>query len=294
MVSDYIGFVAATAGIYATVAVSSDLLIGVAGVVSLAQASVFAMGAYAAAVLLSGAAPFPVAALAAMLAGILLAGCYGVLGARLRADDAVIGSVALQMIVFSLFNNSLAITGGPFGIPGVPQVQLFGYRVANGWPMAMLCWSVTALAWWVCHRVATAPLGRVLRAMREDELFATSLGKHPMYAKTMAGAVCGAFSGLAGALFASFAGFVDPTSFTLAESIFILSMVIVGGAGRLWGAIVGAALVIVAPELLRFADLPATGIGNIRRMLYGALLVGILIVRPQGLFGSYRFGEERR
>jgi branched-chain amino acid transport system permease protein len=110
----------------------------------------------------------------------------------------------------------------------------------------------------------------------------------------MAGAVCGAFSGLAGALFASFAGFVDPTSFTLAESIFILSMVIVGGAGRLWGAIVGAALVIVAPELLRFADLPATGIGNIRRMLYGALLVGILIVRPQGLFGSYRFGEERR
>jgi branched-chain amino acid transport system permease protein len=166
---------------------------------------------------------------------------------------------------------------------------LFGVTLSAHWQMLLLVWMLAALSFWVLCRLVHAPFGRVLRAIREDEVFTQSFGKSVTGFKVKAFVISAALAAVAGSLHAVYITFIDPTSFTVQESIFMLAIVIVGGAGNLWGSVIGAVVLVALPELLRFVGLPSAIAANMRQILYGSLLVVMMLWRPQGLLGEYRF-----
>jgi len=129
----------------------------------------------------------------------------------------------------------------------------------------------------------------VLKSIREDEIASEALGKNTTKYKLMIFAVGAFFAGIAGSLYAHYITFIDPSSFSVMESITVLLMVIFGGMGSLSGSIVGATVLVIFPELLRFLGLPSSIAAEVRQMIYGLLLVILMIKRPQGLLGKYGF-----
>ena len=142
----------------------------------------------------------------------------------------------------------------------------------------------------VTKKLYSSPFGLVLKAIREDELSAISLGKNVKKFKILAFAISSGMAAIAGALYATYVTYIDPTSFTLEESIFILSIVLVGGSGNLRGPVIGTLLMILLPEGLRFLGIPDSLAPNIRQIIYALVLIILMRFRPQGLAGEYRFG----
>ncbi|MEK7676048.1 MAG: branched-chain amino acid ABC transporter permease [Verrucomicrobiota bacterium] len=140
-------------------------------------------------------------------------------------------------------------------------------------------------------RITSSPFGRVLHAIREDDVFAKAHGKNTLYFKVTAFAGSAALAAMAGSLYAHYITYIDPTSFTVMESILIISMVIIGGAGSLWGPLVGAIVLMTLPEALRFIGLPSAVAANLRQIIYGSLLVITMMFRPRGLVGKYGFSK---
>ena len=208
---------------------------------------------------------------------------------RLHEDYFVVATFGFQMILFSVFNNWMEVTRGPLGIPGIPQPVILGWEVDSQLEFVVLATGLAIIAYWVVWRITTSPFGRVLHAIREDELFAKSLGKNSLRFKVTVCAVSAALAASAGGLYAHYITYIDPTSFTVMESILILSMVIIGGAGSLWGPLIGAVVLVTLPEALRFVGLPSSVAANLRQILYGALLVVMMMFRPRGLVGTYAF-----
>ena len=139
------------------------------------------------------------------------------------------------------------------------------------------------LCFWLIMR---APFGRLLRAIREDELAVAAAGKNVLRAKVSAAALAGAFAGTAGGLYATFLSFIDPSSFDLDASILLLTMVVVGGARTLAGSIIGPFLLLALPQVLTLVDIPTTIAAAARQLIYGVLLIAFMLFRPQGLAGE--------
>ncbi|MBN2138352.1 MAG: branched-chain amino acid ABC transporter permease, partial [Sedimentisphaerales bacterium] len=176
--------------------------------------------------------------------------------------------------------------------PGIPQPTILGLQISSHFGFLILVSLFCGLTLWVVHRIVHSPFGRVLRAIREDEVFAQAAGKNVAAYKILVFIIGAGMAGVAGAMYALYISFIDPTSFTVMESIFIISIVIIGGAGSMWGPVVGAVVLIVLPELLRFIGLPSSVAANIRQILYGGLLVAFMMWRPRGLLGKYAFQSE--
>ena len=177
------------------------------------------------------------------------------------------------------------------GLPGIPQPVIFGWHVSSHWSFLLLTGLLCVGTFWVCGRIILSPFGRTLKAVREDEVFTQAAGKNVTAYKILVFVIGAAMAGVAGVLYAHYISFIDPTSFTVMESIFIISIVIIGGAGSLWGPVVGAVVLVTLPEVLRFIGLPSSVAANIRQILYGGLLVAMMLWRPKGLMGEYAFGK---
>ena len=134
--------------------------------------------------------------------------------------------------------------------------------------------------------VLRSPFGRLLKAIREDELAVAAAGKNVLRAKVSAAALAGGFAGTAGGLYATFMSFIDPVSFDLDASILLLTMVVVGGARTLAGSILGPFLLLALPQILALIDIPTTIAASMRQLLYGLLLIAFMLFRPQGLAGE--------
>jgi branched-chain amino acid transport system permease protein len=231
--------------------------------------------------------------LAGLLAGAVVAAvvslAVSIPSVRLRDDYFVIASFAFQMIAFSVFNNWIELTRGPMGIFGVPPPDVFGWAVSSLAEFALLVAVFAGFAFVIVARIAWSPFGRVLRAIREDEIFTQVLGKNTGQFKVIAFAVSAALAAVAGGLYAHYITFIDPTSFTVMESILVIAMVIIGGAGSLWGALLGAVVLVTLPEILRLIGLPPLEAAIVRQIIYGMLLVVMMMVRPKGLVGRYGF-----
>jgi branched-chain amino acid transport system permease protein len=289
---EYIYHIIVLVGIYTVLAVSLDLLAGHAGLVSMSQAAFYGLGAYSAA--LSAVrlkAPFVVSVLSGMLVATVVSLVISLPSLRLHHDYLVIATFAFQMIVFSIFNNWMDLTNGPLGISGIPQPLVFGWTVKSHLDFLILVAIFAAVAYLVVHQIVKSPFGRVLHAIREDEIFANASGKNTVHFKVLAFAVSTALAALAGSFYAHYITYIDPSSFTVTESILILSMVIIGGAGSLWGPLVGAVVLVTLPEALRFIGLPGSVAANLRQIFYGSLLVIMMMFRPRGLVGRYGFGR---
>jgi branched-chain amino acid transport system permease protein len=289
---DYVLHIILLVGIYTVLALSLELLAGQAGILSVAQGAFFGIGAYTsalAAVRLE--VPFSLGTLAGVLVACMVSFIVSLPAARLSGDYFVIATFGFQMIFSSIFNNWMDLTGGPLGIRGIPPPLLFGWPVRSQLGFVVLTCLLAAVAYAVVGRLVMSPWGRVLRAIREDEIFAQSLGKNTLGFKVATFAVSSALAASAGSVYAHYITYIDPTSFTVTESILVISMVIIGGTGGLGGPVIGAGVLVCLPEALRFAGLPSSVAANLRQILYGTLLVIMMILRPHGLVGRYGFGR---
>jgi len=280
------------AAIYTTLAVSLDLLAGRAGLMSIAHAAFYGLGAYTSALLaVQFGASFITGVLAGMVVAILISLIVSLPSLRLRDDYFVIATFGFQMILFSVFNNWIELTRGPMGISGIPQPDIFGWHVTSHLDFLILAAAFACFAYFVVYRLTSSPFGRVLHAIREDEVFAKAHGKNTLRFKVTAFAVSAALAASAGSLYAHYITYIDPTSFTVMESILIISMVIIGGAGSTWGPLIGAVVLVTLPEALRFVGLPSAVAANLRQIIYGSLLVIMMMFRQRGLVGKYGFNK---
>ncbi len=274
--------------IYIILSTSLNLIAGYTGLLSIAHAAFYGIGAYVTALL---SIHFGTSFLLNMVLGMAVAGLLGVVVAfpslRIHDDYFVIATFGFQMILYSLFNNWVSLTRGPLGIPGIPQPRILGLTIDSHGEFFLLTALFALGSYLLLSRLVNSPFGRVLKAIREDEVFAQALGKNVTLYKTLVFVVGGALAAIAGNLYGHYITFVDPASFTVLESILIISMVIIGGAGSLLGSVVGAAFLILIPELLRFIGLPSAIAANVRQILYGSLLVLFMMFRPQGFLGEF-------
>lgn len=276
--------------LYAILGLSLNLVVGYSGMLSLCHAAFYGIGAYTSTLLLMNAGwSFP----ASLGASVVLAGVIAYLISipliRFQGDFFVLATLGFQMIVFSILYNWIAVTKGPYGIPGVPRPDLWGLKIVSTPSFLVFSCLLTLLVAGVALRLAKSPYGRTLQAVRDDELAALSLGKDVMRFKRSSFLIAGSLAAVAGVLFASYASYIDPSSFTLDESVFILCIVVIGGAGTFQGPIIGALILVLLPEILRFLHMPDAIAANARQAIYGLLLVLIMRFRPQGIAGKYAF-----
>ena len=291
---EYLLHIAILIGVYLILAESLNLIAGYTGMLSIAHAAFYGVGAYVAALMASKLnSPFAVNVICAMIICGLLGGLLGIPSLRIKGHYFVIATFAFQVIAFSVLNNWVSFTGGPMGLPGIPQPVICGWKISSNIEFLLLVGFFAVLTVWICHRIVKSPFGRVLMAIREDEVFALAAGKNVAVYKVVVFIVGSGMAAIAGALYAHYISFIDPTSFTVMESIFIISIVIIGGAGSLWGPVIGAVVLVMLPEALRFIGLPSSLAANIRQVLYGGLLVAFMMWRPQGLVGKFGFRLEK-
>jgi branched-chain amino acid transport system permease protein len=275
------------------VGISLNLVAGYTGLISLAQAGFYGIGAYTAALLsLNYGVNFLIAIPLAILIAAMFGFIIGFPSLRIRDDLFVITTFGFQVIIFQVMNNWMDLTQGPLGLPGIPQPEIFGYKISSHIDFLILSVVFVLIVYFIARRLVNSPFGSILKAIREDDLFAQSLGKDVNYNKVLIFSVSAGLSAIGGALYAYYISFIDPTSFTVTESIFILSIVIVGGAGRLSGSIVGAILLVSIPEILRFIGMPSSIAANMRQILYGGLLVAFMMFRPKGILGQFGFRRD--
>jgi branched-chain amino acid transport system permease protein len=285
---EYIAHILVMASIFATIAVSLNLTAGHTGLLSVCQAAFFAVGAYSTAILTTAHGwPWETSVCAGVCLAIAVSVLAGLISLRLGPQTFVLATFALQMIVFHILQNWSDVTGGALGISGVPLASAVGLRARPGLPALSLAVGVAVFATVCVSHIARTPYGRVLRSIREDEAFTQSAGKNTFGFKLNVFVLSAIFASVSGSIYASYMGFVDPSSFTIHDSIFMLALVIIGGTGSTRGAVLGAVVLVGFPEALRFLGMPLSIAANVRQLLYGLLLVGCMLWRPQGLWGKY-------
>jgi branched-chain amino acid transport system permease protein len=285
----YIANLIASVGIFAILTMALDLLIGYAGLLSFGHAAFFGIGAYTAA-LLAGVGVNPwIAVAAGGLLGALLSIAVAVPALRLRGDYFVLATFGVSMMVSSVFENWVDVTNGPYGIYGI-RGKFWG-DLPPGFDLPIFALTVVgfvaALAF-VKYRLVGRGFGNSLRAIRGDEVVSESLGKDISRFQVFVFAIAGAMAGIAGALLAYQLRFIEPSQFTFHLTIFVWATLFVGGCGTILGNILGPAILVLVPELLRFAGLSGGHGPHVQQALYGVLLVCIAMFRPQGLVGVFR------
>jgi len=322
--------VLAFACLYVMLALGLNIVVGFAGLLDLGYIAFYAVGAYMYALLASPHLTQQFAWIAQMFPdglhlsiwllvpfGAAIAAFFGLLlGApvlKLRGDYLAIVTLGFGEIIrifIKNLNSPLNITNGPQGltlidpitIAGVTftkTINFFGYEVSSLVLYYYLFLALTIITVVICMRLQDSRLGRAWLAIREDEIAAKAMGINIRNVKLLAFALGATFGGVAGAMFAAFQGFVSPESFVLNESIIVLAMVVLGGIGHIPGVIVGAILLAVLPELLRYTVEPAQMFlfGTVilpaeilRMMLYGLAMVLIMLYRPKGLWPAPEHG----
>jgi branched-chain amino acid transport system permease protein len=316
--------------LYVLLALGLNIVVGFAGLLDLGYVAFYAVGAYMFGLLASSqltdtfpgiAAAFPhglhtpwwvIIPLGAVLAG----GAGVLLGAptlKLRGDYLAIVTLGFGEIVRVFMNNLDApvnITNGPKGITGIDDISMFGIhfgqtqtlfgldfpKVTNYYYLFLALVLIGIL---VCYRLERSRIGRAWMAIREDEIAAKAMGINTRDLKLLAFGMGATFGGVAGAMFASFQGFISPESFSLQESVMIVAMVVLGGIGHLPGVIVGALLLSALPEVLRYVATPLQQMTGgrldasiLRQLLIALAMIGIMLSRPRGLWPSPEHGKD--
>jgi branched-chain amino acid transport system permease protein len=282
--SNYVQQVAVTLLIFALLSVGLTVLSGAGGIMFLGFAGFFGIGAYVAALTAKRwGLPAEGSLLAAAMATAGLAALIGGLLARLTGHVVGLATLAVGVLIWLVLLNWNAVTGGPngiFGVPRPPLALLPGVRMGS---LAAQYWQTLALlvlAVLAAGRLLASPIGRSWRAIREDRVAAHAAGLPVTRYLVSAFALSGACAGLAGGAFAFLQRFISPDSFRLDTSFLLIAMVVIGGLGNLVGALIGAALLMILPELLR-------GFADYRMILFGLMLYFTLRFRPHGIAGVW-------
>ncbi|MFA7302562.1 MAG: branched-chain amino acid ABC transporter permease [Candidatus Paceibacterota bacterium] len=286
---EYLIHLAILGSIYVILGLSLNLVVGYTGLLSITQAAFYGIGAYTTAILLT---VYDVNFFIALIIGcVITAGISLVIGhvlSKFKGDFYALGSFGFNIIVFSIFLNAQEITRGPLGIPGIGRPELFGFSFSDNLSFLLLVVVAAGITFLISQFITESSFGRVLKAIREDEQAIQVFGYKTHHYKLAIFVVSAAMASVAGAFFASYITFIDPSTFTINESIFILSIIILGGLASLRGSVLGALFLILLPEALRFVGFPSDIAAQMRQLVYGALLVILMLYRPQGLVGEYK------
>jgi branched-chain amino acid transport system permease protein len=266
--------------IFVILSASLNLVSGTAGLLSLGHAAFYGVGAYTTALL---ATNFQTGFLVNVLASYLVAGVLGFIVAlptiRLVRIFFAVATLSVGEIITLVIVNWYDLTRGPMGIREIPAFGFAGIDLSGALPTYYII-GVTMLAClWVIHRLTHSYYGNALRALREDDQAAGAMGLNVGLMKLVVFGISTGFAGVAGALLAHATNFISPDMFRLTESILILTMVVVGGLGSLPGAIVGAVILIVLPELGR-------DFGQLRMVVVGTVLFLSILLMPRGIVGE--------
>lgn len=268
MISAYYLQIIILVGINIIMATSLNLITGYTGQLSIGHAAFMSIGAYASAlVTLKLGFPFWASLLCGALAACFFGILIGIPTLKLKGDYLAIATLGFGEIVRIVFLN-LEITGGAVGLRGIPK-------------NTTLLWVIIAVIFTllILNRILNSRVGRSFIAIREDETAAESMGINTTYYKVLSFGIGAFFAGLGGGLFSHYFRYIHPNSFGFMRSIEHLCMVVLGGLGNMWGAIIGAAALTAIPEFLRAS-------ADYRQLFYGAILIIMMRVRPQGLIGE--------
>ncbi len=286
---EYLVHILILVAIYGILALSLNLVVGYTGLLSVTHAAFFGIGAYAVAILTKQHDwSFWPALLVGMVLAALAAVLVGFVLSRFSGDYYALGSFGFNVIVYSILLNWQDLTRGPLGIPGIPRPEVFGYKVSENEAFLLLSLLLLSAVYLICRFVVSGAFGRAIKAIRDNTVAAEVFGFHASHFKLTVFSLAAALSAIAGGLFATYITFIDPSSFTLSESIVILAMIILGGLASLRGALLGAFLLIVLPEILRFVGFPSDAAAQLRQASYGLLLILFMLFRPQGVWGEFK------
>ena len=273
--------------IYILLSQSLSLAAGYSGLISLAHAGFYGIGAYTTALLsINYGLPFLITLPAAMLLCGIIAVVVSVISLRTVDDYFIIITLGIQVVAFSIMNNWQSLTRGPLGIPGIPSIEILGLQFDDKISFLMLSLFFVVIVWFLLNNISRSPFGRVLIALSEDEIFTQSLGKNVYKSKIISFTISAMFAAIPGVLYAHYISYIDPTSFTINESIFILSIVIIGGMRNMWKIAGAAAFLILLPEALRFIGMPDNIAANMRQIIYGAILIFVIFKGSKVAFQS--------
>lgn len=286
---EYLIHIAILIAIYGILGLSLNLIVGYAGLLSITQAAFYGIGAYVTAILLTTTGfNFFVS----ILLGIVITGVtsllIGFVLSKFKDDYYALGSFGFNVIIYSIFLNWQSLTRGPLGIPGISRPEIFGFTFSNNLSFLALAVVFGLIIYGISVYITNSSFGRVLKAIREDEQAIKTFGYHTLWYKLTIFVIGAMMASVAGGLFASYITFIDPSTFTLNESIFILAIIILGGLANNKGAVLGAVILILLPEILRFVGFPTDVAAQMRQVTYGLILIFLMLYRPQGMMGEYK------
>ncbi|SIR11863.1 branched-chain amino acid ABC transporter permease [Bosea sp. TND4EK4] len=289
---NYLIYVLTSWLIFSIAAMGLNLTLGYAGQISLAQASFMAIGAYTTALMtLAGwhwLVALPIGLVLCFVVGLVL----GYPALRVKGHFLAFVTLAFNTLVFLLLRNEEWLTGGTYGLSGMPRPDLGLFSTDKQLSFYYFTLGVAVIAALAMWGIVRSPWGRAFKALRENPVRAESLGVDTRRVTLLAFAIGSAYGGLAGALVTPLVQFIEPGSFGLAHSLRVLLMVVVGGAGSFFGPFIGAAVVILLPEVLRFTE-------GYYLIIYSGLVIVMLVFVPSGLIGIWgrlrdRFRPQRQ
>jgi len=269
--------------IYAILALSLNIIVGFAGLVSLGHAAFFGIGAYLSGLLMIKGLGFVEAFLLSGFITAALGLCLALPALRVKDDYLAIVTLGFGIIITLVFLN-LDITGGPDGLVGIPPVTLWGKPVYSKWAFLGLTTAILFVMILSAYTLKQSKIGRAWAAIRDNDVTAMFMGINIYSYKTLAFITSSFWAGLAGSLYAHYTAYINPHTFSMHTSIKILAMVVLGGIGSITGSLLGAAVLVILPEVLR-------PLADYQDIFYGALLVLLMVFRPQGIMGKVKITE---
>lgn len=270
---------------YASLAMSLNLMSGFMGQSSLGHTAFMGIGAYTSTLL---SEYFELPFLVTLLCAIIMSGLFGLLmgipALRLSGSHLAIVTMGFCEVARLVELNWVSLTRGPMGITGIARPVIFGYTVKSNSAYYYLCLILLIITYFLLSNLITSPFGRSLLAIREDAIAAEAMGVNLIKYKVLAFSVSAAIAGMMGSFYAHYMRYIDPSAFTFDHSTQIISMVILGGSGSLPGSLIGAIIMTIIPEALR-------DFSYARMMVYGLVLSLVIIFRPGGICGTKNLAQ---
>ena len=267
-------------GINTMLAVALNLLLGYAGQISLGHAAFFGLGAYISGILTTrfGLDPWITMAIAAIASGVL-AFIIGFPILKLKGHYLAMATLGFGIIMYIVFNETVGVTGGPSGLSGIPNIHISSLVFDNDLSNYYLIWIITLMVMLLSINLSQSRIGRALRAIHNSEVAARTLGVNARILKVQIFTVSALISAVAGSLYAHTMTFISPPSFGFNFSIELVTMVIIGGLGSIYGSFLGAAILTVLPEFLRVLQ-------DFDIIVYGLMLIIMTMYMPGGLISG--------
>ena len=280
---DYLYSILILIGLFIILASSFDLVIGHCGLISIAHPIFYAIGAYVSAMLAKhNVMPIPLAMLSGGAVALVASALVAVPALRVSGDYLLIASIGFQLGLIELAKHFHEI-GGAGGLTNIPSFLIRDYGRESYVVLVLVLAALTVL---FIRWLTQGPYGRMMAAMRDDELAFSMLGRNAIWVKVAVFGIGSGIAGIAGGLYAHYFRFIEPDQFGLLQSSAVLTMVVVGGMRTTWGPVIGPLVLQVLPQMITFFNLPPGILGPLQGLIFTGLVLVFMFWRPQGLLAA--------